>query len=66
MRRVYFLAPNKAISKTIVDELLLARIEARHPDAEFGSTEPEIPAFPVMLPRRRVRCGMPTGHPSHR
>jgi hypothetical protein len=30
MRRVYFLAPNKAISKTIVDELLLARIEARH------------------------------------
>jgi DNA polymerase (family 10) len=30
MRRIYFLAPNKAISRTIVDELLLARIEARH------------------------------------
>lgn len=30
MRRIYFLAPNQAVSKTIVDELLLARIEARH------------------------------------
>jgi hypothetical protein len=30
MRRIYFLAPDKAVSKNIVDELLLARIEARH------------------------------------
>jgi len=30
MRRIYFLAPNKAIAKKIVEELLLARIEARH------------------------------------
>jgi hypothetical protein len=30
MRRIYFLAPNIEISKKIVDELLLARIEERH------------------------------------
>lgn len=30
MRRIYFLAPNIDISKKIVDELLLARIEERH------------------------------------
>ncbi len=30
MRRIDFLARNKAISGTIVDALLLARIEARH------------------------------------
>lgn len=30
MRRIYFLAPNIDISKKIVDELLLARIEHRH------------------------------------
>lgn len=30
MRWINFLAPNKAISGTIVDELLLARIETRH------------------------------------
>lgn len=30
MRRIYFLAPNNAVSRKIVDELLLARIEARH------------------------------------
>jgi hypothetical protein len=30
MRRIYFLAPNIEISKKIVDELLLARIEEHH------------------------------------
>ena len=30
MRRIYFLAPNIEVSKKIVDELLLARIEERH------------------------------------
>jgi hypothetical protein len=30
MRRIYFLAPNIEVSKSIVDELLLARIEERH------------------------------------
>jgi len=30
MRRLYFLIPNIDSAKTIVDELLLARIEARH------------------------------------
>jgi hypothetical protein len=30
MRRIYFLAPNIEVSKTIVDELLLARVEERH------------------------------------
>jgi hypothetical protein len=30
MIRINFLAPNKAISRTIAAELLLARIEARH------------------------------------
>lgn len=30
MRRIYFLAPNIEVSKQIVDELLLARIEERH------------------------------------
>jgi hypothetical protein len=30
MRRIYFLAPNIEISKKIVDELLLARIQERH------------------------------------
>lgn len=30
MRRIYFLAPNIAITKKIVDDLLLARIEERH------------------------------------
>jgi len=30
MRRIYFLAPNIEVSKNIVDELLLARIEERH------------------------------------
>jgi len=30
MRRIYFLAPNLEVSKKIVDELLLARIEERH------------------------------------
>jgi hypothetical protein len=30
MRRIYFLAPNIEVSKTIVNELLLARIEERH------------------------------------
>lgn len=30
MRRVYFLAPDVASAKSIVNELLLARIEARH------------------------------------
>lgn len=30
MRRIYFLAPDMATSKRIVDELLLARIEERH------------------------------------
>jgi hypothetical protein len=30
MRRLYFLIPNVDSAKTIVDELLLARIEARH------------------------------------
>jgi len=30
MRRIYFLVPNIEISKKIVDELLLARIEERH------------------------------------
>ena len=30
MRRIYFLAPNIEVSKMIVDELLLARIEERH------------------------------------
>jgi hypothetical protein len=30
MRRIYFLAPNIDVSKKIVDELLLARIEERH------------------------------------
>lgn len=37
MRRIYFLVPDIATTKRIVDELLLARIEG---------TEPEIPAFP--------------------
>lgn len=30
MRRIYFLVPNIAITKRIVDELLLARIDERH------------------------------------
>lgn len=30
MRRIYSLAPNIEVSKKIVDELLLARIEERH------------------------------------
>jgi hypothetical protein len=30
MRRIYFLAPNIDVSKKIVDQLLLARIEERH------------------------------------
>lgn len=30
MRRIYFLAPNIEVSRKIVDELLLARIEERH------------------------------------
>ncbi len=30
MRRIYFLAPNISITKYIVDEMLLARIEERH------------------------------------
>ena len=30
MRRIYFLAPNIDVSKKIVDDLLLARIEERH------------------------------------
>jgi hypothetical protein len=30
MRRIYFLVPNIAITKKIVDELLLARVEERH------------------------------------
>lgn len=30
MRRIYFLAPNIEVSKKIVDELLVARIEERH------------------------------------
>ncbi len=30
MRRIYFLLPNVALAKKIVDELLLARIEWRH------------------------------------
>ncbi len=30
MRRIYFLAPNMEISKKVVEELLLAQIEARH------------------------------------
>jgi len=30
MRRIYFLAPNLEVSKKLVDELLLARIEERH------------------------------------
>jgi hypothetical protein len=30
MRRIYFLVPNIEVSKKIVDELLLARIEERH------------------------------------
>jgi len=30
MRRIYFLVPSVALAQSIVDELLLARIEARH------------------------------------
>ena len=30
MRRIYFLVPNIEVSKKIVDELLLARVEERH------------------------------------
>lgn len=30
MRRIYFLAPDIAITKKIVDDLLLARVEERH------------------------------------
>ena len=30
MKRIYFLVPTVEIAKTIVDELLLARIEERH------------------------------------
>lgn len=30
MRRIYFLAPDISVTKYIVDELLLARIEERH------------------------------------
>ena len=30
MRRIYFLVPNVTITKCVVDELLLARIEERH------------------------------------
>ena len=30
MRRIYFLVPDIAVTKRIVDELLLAKIEERH------------------------------------
>jgi hypothetical protein len=30
MRRIYFLAPDTAVARSIIDELLLERVEARH------------------------------------
>jgi hypothetical protein len=30
MRRLYFLLPDLAVTRTVVDELLLARVEERH------------------------------------
>ena len=45
MRRIYFLAPNIEISKKIVDELLLARIEERriHVLAKRGTPMENLP-----------------------
>ena len=45
MRRIYFLAPDMALSRKIVDELLLARVEERHIHvlAKRGTPMEELP-----------------------
>ena len=45
MRRLYFLLPDLATARTVVDELLLARIEERHIHviAKEGCTLEDLP-----------------------
>ncbi len=70
MRRIYFLAPDIKVSKKLVDELLLARVEERHihvlakrgtpledlPEASFLQKSDFIPAL-----ERGVALGGLTG-----
>ena len=74
MRRINFLAPNKAISRTIAAELLLARIETRHIHvlAKQGTPMEDLPEashlqLSDLIPtlEQGLTVGGGTGLPSH-
>jgi len=74
MRRINLLTPNKAISGTIFDELLLARIEACHIHvlAKQGTPMEELPGashlqLSDLIPtlEQGLTVGGGTGLPSH-
>ena len=53
IKRIYFIVPNADLARTIVNELLVARVEenrilimTQRRAAELEGTEPRIPAFP--------------------